>query len=157
MALDEAKVEYAIGRSEVLEERLDTLIGAIESEREEMGRRFELHGEAIKQSNARVIKEEITALEARITERVNLLVQAQTAGQCSDIDSIKEDIDGIRIKVDAIDTRTRDYPLVKGKVEQLEARPGQFAIKAWQKVAAIAGGFMVMAASLLPWIFPRKG
>jgi len=157
MAIDDSMSEFLLAWGKLFEERLDTVIGMQKEERAEIGRRFELHGEAIAQRNAKIIKEEIIALEGRITERVGLLVSAQTAGQCSDIDSIKEDISGIRVKVDAIDVRTRDFPLVKGKVEQLESRPGIWAIKAWQKVAAAVGGLAVIAASVLPWIFPRKG
>jgi hypothetical protein len=142
MAIDDSMSEFLLAWGKLFEERLDTVIGMQKEERAEIGRRFELHGEAIKVSNAKTIKTEIEALEKRITERVDLLVSAQTAGQCGDIESIKEDIDGIKMHVDAIDTRTRDLPLIKGKVEQLESRPGLNAIKAWQWVAVSSVGLI---------------
>jgi hypothetical protein len=149
MALEDSMSDFLLAWGKLFEERLDTVIGMQKEERAEIGRRFELHGEAIAQRNAKTIKAEIEALEERITERVGLLVQAQTAGQCSDIDFMKEDINGIRVKVDAIDTRTRDFPLIKGKVEQLESRPGVNAIKAWQWVAVSSVGICGLALTAI--------
>lgn len=151
---DEAKLDVALGQISVLSERIDIMVGAINNERAEMGRRFEVHGESIALRNEKTIKEEIGLLGNRLDEKIDLLFQAKTAEQCSDIASIRGDVDEIKIRVDGIDTRTRDFPLMRGKIERLEAEPGTKAMTTVQRITlAVASVVSAGFAAFFTWLF----
>lgn len=132
MAFDEAKVDYVLGQVDILSKRFDIILGNIESERAERARLSEVREQRIIRESLDKIDAGIDKLGARLDEKIDLLIDAKTAEQCADIDSIGKHVDEIQIQVDHIDTRTRDFPLVKGRVEQHLANPGLKAIKAWQ-------------------------
>jgi hypothetical protein len=157
MGLDKAKADAALLYTEALNQKLDTVINAIDSERAESGRRFDVHSQAIINKATETIETKFVQLGSQLEERIDLRFRAFIAEQEGRVAASCEDIETMKGDLASLDRRTIDFPQIKQKVEYLESRPGQFAIKAWQKVAAVAGSFIVVAASILPWIFPKKG
>jgi len=136
------KADYNLGRLDVIEKKLDLYIDAVEAERVERSRLSATREQAIINEATKKIEEKFAQLGTSLDEKIDLYLQAKTAEQCSDIDSLSRGLEDIRIKLDSIDTRTRDFQLMKGKVELLETRPGLRAIKAWQWVAVSSVGIV---------------
>ena len=156
MALDEAKIEYLFGQFELINDRLDVVIKGFEQERADIGRMFEVHGQSIENRAQKAIREEIGMLGCRLDEKIDLLFEARQASQGSELKRLCEDMEEMRIQVDGIDTRTRDFPLMRGKIEQLESRPGLMAIKAWQWLAAGGVAAAGLVLSIVQWVIPKK-
>jgi len=136
------KADYNLGRLDIIEKKLDLYIDAVEAERAERSRLSATREQSIINEATKKIEEKFAQLGTSLDEKIDLYLQAKTAEQCSDIDSLSRGLEDIRIKLDSIDTRTRDFPLMKGKVELLETRPGLMAIKAWQWVAVSSVGIV---------------
>jgi len=136
------KADYNLGRLDVIEKKLDLYIDAVEAERVERSRLSATREQSIINEATKKIEEKFAQLGTSLDEKIDLYLQAKTAEQCSDIDSLSRGLEDIRIKLDSIDTRTRDFQLMKGKVELLETRPGLTAIKAWQWVAVSSVGIV---------------
>lgn len=152
MGLDEAKVEYAIARAQILEERFDTILGAIETEREERSRMSEMREQRIIRESLEKIESGIDRLGEQLGRNIDLQFKACVADQKVEVDTLVIKVGNLEQTTAELDVRTREVPLLRGRVEHLEARPGQTAIKAWQWMAAGGVSAAGVAFGIVSWI-----
>lgn len=156
MALDEAKVEYALGRVEILDKKIELLLDSIESERAERVRLSESRENRMISEFIAKLGDGINELRGQLEKNIELKFQACLSEQSHDIDCAVIDIGDLKQNVAELDIRTREVPLLRGRVEHLETQPGQRAIgtlgRIFIAVGAIASAFL---GAFFSWVFTR--
>jgi hypothetical protein len=152
MGIEEAKADAALTYIDALDKKLDAVLENIAGERAESGRRFEVHSQAIINSATEAIEKKFGDLTDAIKERIDDKIKACLSDQDRDLGAAIVDIGNIKQDVAELDVRTRDVPLLRGRIEHLEVRPGQNAIKAWQWMAAGGVSAAGIAFGIISWI-----
>jgi hypothetical protein len=152
MGLDEAKADSALIYIDALDKKLDAVLANIEGERAEGGRRFELHSQSIVNSATATIERKFAELTEAIKERIDDKIKACLSDQDRDLGAAIVDIGNLKQDVAELDVRTREVPLLRGRIEHLETKPGQNAIKAWQWMAAGGVSAAGVAFGIVSWI-----
>lgn len=136
MDFPEAKLEFALDKIGMLSDQFASVQACYEKEREERGRALENHMQAAENKSLATLEAGIDKLGERLQERLELFFRTMRAENDTELKSIVIDVGNIKQDVAELDVRTRDVPLLKGRLEHIEMRPGLNAIKAWQWMAA---------------------
>jgi|WetSurMetagenome_2_1015567.scaffolds.fasta_scaffold295366_2 hypothetical protein len=152
MAFEESKLDFALERIKMLGEQFASVQACYDQEREERGRALELHMRSAENKSVETIDKAVDRLGQRLEEKIELVFRAMRAEADTELKSLVIDVGDLKQNVAELDVRTREVPLLRGRIEHLEIGPGQSALKAWQWMAAGGVSAAGVAFGIVSWI-----
>jgi len=170
MGLEEGTAQAALIYIEALDKKLDAALAKTDGERAEIGRRFELHGQAIVNSIPAAVEKASERIEKTMEGMLDAYLERMhscTDAQDKSIDNMLAIIETLRVSVEGngatIKEIKKDQKEINAiltnpdtgvipRIVNLENRPGRYAIKAWQWMAAGGVSMAGVAFGIVSWI-----